>query len=763
MWRAAQTGSAKRIKRALAAGANVNAEDMDHEKTTALFYAVAGQHIRATQALLEHGARPNDLSPEDAVALPGVTPLMLAAQADSTALIDLLIEHGALVDLADSGGFAPLDFAAQWGSADAVERLLHHGADANALIEGTGGQTALMISAYAGQLEVAKRLVEVADINVDVTDNKGATALMLAAQNGHPEIVRYLLGRNASANIKDTNGATPLLLVAQVGHAKVAQILVTHGRADVNQQDRRGQTPLLIAAIKNKVATVKVLLLLGATVDTASDRGVTPLVIAAREGYTRVVQLLLKYGASPRDRNHHGQSALDLARYYGHKETVAVILAAADGEEMTAESVTDSADDPLIRVSADEGLTYVRADAADEMEMYTPDGVIYETTDNLGPTEAETVAQISVQIQAKELVAEGLEEGVTPAMVQKMAAFKALSDEHDVELKKALENGIDQAWETIDGHRAVEEEKGTTGDNPPNFSQMRVKELKNLLAERGINTDGYGDKMELANKAKQSWHLPVKATKKPPRGETKRERKGRLGKTHAKEEKQTTGRRKKASRPAGATAPADADTTSDTSGPRASAWTSDYEPGEYVYMHKENEGKDPEDRSSGEKLPTICSHELDPATFSVLPPAKQEITESLCKKFALAHMQVEISRHHACGGECPDRITFLDSFYMEHRRASTLALIDVAEAERKVRCRRLECIMFANTSDTAESRFSINNTSEGAPYSDRPSNCLGGRGSPRQPVGPAAESSDNGPRRACRACCRCHRPDRANV
>ena len=67
MWRAAQTGSAKSIKRALAAGANVNAEDMDHERTTALFYAVAGQHIRAifkpTLGRAKHFPNPDDNFP----------------------------------------------------------------------------------------------------------------------------------------------------------------------------------------------------------------------------------------------------------------------------------------------------------------------------------------------------------------------------------------------------------------------------------------------------------------------------------------------------------------------------------------------------------------------------------------------------------------------------------------------------------------------------------------------------------------------------
>ena len=50
-----------------------------------------------------------------------------------------------------------------------------------------------------------------------------------------------------------------------------------------------------------------------------------------------------------------------------------------------------------------------------------------------------------MQIQAEEFVTEGLEEGVTLAMAQKMAAFQALGDEHDVELKQALENRMDHA------------------------------------------------------------------------------------------------------------------------------------------------------------------------------------------------------------------------------------------------------------------------------------------------------------------------------
>eukprot|EP00238_Polyblepharides_amylifera_P001530 CAMPEP_0196570988 /NCGR_PEP_ID=MMETSP1081-20130531/1167_1 /TAXON_ID=36882 /ORGANISM="Pyramimonas amylifera, Strain CCMP720" /LENGTH=159 /DNA_ID=CAMNT_0041887727 /DNA_START=47 /DNA_END=526 /DNA_ORIENTATION=- len=66
-----------------------------------------------------------------------------------------------------------------------------------------------------------------------------------------------------------------------------------------------------------------------------------------------------------------------------------------------------------------------------------------------------------------------------------------------------------------------------------NFGKMRAKELKNILEERGVSSDGIMEKSDLVSLAKESYHLPVvekrvekeekkekKEAKLPPGGES---------------------------------------------------------------------------------------------------------------------------------------------------------------------------------------------------------------------------------------------------
>merc|ERR1712098_705631 len=77
--------------------------------------------------------------------------------------------------------------------------------NANADIDATSyfGETALMIAAWDGHLEILKFLLE-ENANIDKTDDNGDTALMKAARSywGTLEIVNYLLNRNAKIDIK---------------------------------------------------------------------------------------------------------------------------------------------------------------------------------------------------------------------------------------------------------------------------------------------------------------------------------------------------------------------------------------------------------------------------------------------------------------------------------------------------------------------------------------------------------------------------------
>ncbi len=97
------------------------------------------------------------------------------------------------------------------------------------------GETALMLAALHGQLDVARLLVRRgAEIN-----RAGWTPLHYAATNGHAELVHYLLDENAYIDAQSPNRTTPLMMAARHGHPEVVRLLVQAG-ADPSARNEAG-------------------------------------------------------------------------------------------------------------------------------------------------------------------------------------------------------------------------------------------------------------------------------------------------------------------------------------------------------------------------------------------------------------------------------------------------------------------------------------------------------------------------------------------
>ncbi len=175
------------VKRLLAEGADVNAQDQWGR--TALRYACSTG--RTTQeivdALLAAGADPNIADHE------GGTPLYSAANVKSAEVVQALLRAGADPNHTDQWGHAPLSAAAAWGATDKVRVLLGAGADPNH------------------------------------GDRDGHTALMSAARSGYVRTIQALLAAGADVNVKDKKGNTALSLAEGVGFMDVPKILKKAG------------------------------------------------------------------------------------------------------------------------------------------------------------------------------------------------------------------------------------------------------------------------------------------------------------------------------------------------------------------------------------------------------------------------------------------------------------------------------------------------------------------------------------------------------
>jgi hypothetical protein len=158
---------------------------------TALTEAVRKGHVDCVEVLLKHGADVNVVSNY------GTTALMRAAEQGHVDCVEVLLKHGANVNAADNYGWTALIWAATNGHSDCVEVLLKHGA------------------------------------NVNAADNYGWTALIVAATNGHSDCVEALLKHGANVNAADNYGWTALIVAAMYGHSDCLEVLLNHV-AEVN-------------------------------------------------------------------------------------------------------------------------------------------------------------------------------------------------------------------------------------------------------------------------------------------------------------------------------------------------------------------------------------------------------------------------------------------------------------------------------------------------------------------------------------------------
>lgn len=166
----------------------------------------------------------------------GDTPLITASLAASDAILQVLLEHGANINEADSHGFTALMLALSFDHRiSAAKFLMNQGADIFA--QSALGQTALSLASTLANKEMLQLLLArgaTADINHQ--DANGETALMLAASSGKLANVRLLLKAGANLWLKNSGGHTALQMAKANGHIHSAELISQY------QKKQRKQT-----------------------------------------------------------------------------------------------------------------------------------------------------------------------------------------------------------------------------------------------------------------------------------------------------------------------------------------------------------------------------------------------------------------------------------------------------------------------------------------------------------------------------------------
>uniref|UniRef100_T1H8H4 Uncharacterized protein n=1 Tax=Rhodnius prolixus TaxID=13249 RepID=T1H8H4_RHOPR len=181
-----------------------------------------------------------------------VAPLHLACSRGHTAVVQTLLDTGALVNTRTTDKLTPLHYASTRGFVDIVESLVRRGADVDAL--DSTERTPLKLAASRNLLDVVEILVRYG-ARVNIEDVKGYTALCEAVWQKNVDMVRLLLAAGAKLT------PTPYLLHYAILHRQpqMVEVLVKSG-AVINIRDDLGNTPLICAASSGQADIVKILL-----------------------------------------------------------------------------------------------------------------------------------------------------------------------------------------------------------------------------------------------------------------------------------------------------------------------------------------------------------------------------------------------------------------------------------------------------------------------------------------------------------------------
>ena len=121
--------------------------------------------------------------------------------------------------------------------------------------------------------------------------------------------------------------AALLFSAVSADEASTLQALLERlGAAEVVDLQQDGITALYAAAALGHLASARVLVGAGASLDSTAVDGTTPLMVAASAGHAPMVAELLALGASPRTVDRAGHDALSLAMAHGQAAAVAELL-----------------------------------------------------------------------------------------------------------------------------------------------------------------------------------------------------------------------------------------------------------------------------------------------------------------------------------------------------------------------------------------------------------------------------------------------------
>lgn len=242
--------------------------------------AVEREHESVSASLRSRGAKETPMSRS--------APLRIAARKGLLQEVqEILQQHPEWIGLHNDIQRTALHLAAGT-SLPIVELLLRHGADVN--VRDFGDNTPLHMAAEAGKLEIVRALLA-KKADVLAVNRQRVTPILNAASSGSVPVVEALLAAGADLKNVDNLGETALHRAATSGQVELIKLLLARG-FEVDALDRQKQTPLYQAVRAQRIEAVKLLLAHGAKPTLVDVTGDSPLRFAERNKREELVKLL---------------------------------------------------------------------------------------------------------------------------------------------------------------------------------------------------------------------------------------------------------------------------------------------------------------------------------------------------------------------------------------------------------------------------------------------------------------------------------------
>ncbi|KAH8901634.1 ankyrin [Thozetella sp. PMI_491] len=239
LWHAARDGSSPQMLEILlefnSEHRSINYESQDPEMPTALWAAAASGHLDIARRLLAAGA---SVETKDRR---GRTLLHRADWLPVAMLTPFLLDRGANVWAKDDEGCLPLHRAAAEGLTNMTQAILERmdaDEDVAAADVKDAKAKALLHAAQNGSIQLVSCLINKWQTPVSVHDSLGNGALYYACANGHDMVAAYLAGQGANLDAKNTQDDTPLHAAVRRGNTSLVRMLLQLG-ANVETETRQ--------------------------------------------------------------------------------------------------------------------------------------------------------------------------------------------------------------------------------------------------------------------------------------------------------------------------------------------------------------------------------------------------------------------------------------------------------------------------------------------------------------------------------------------